>query len=227
MILTIFEDSNDSNVSITNLLKHCYLPDCVRFAGGNRNVCNYVSSLSSNDIGIIYFDVVPDNYNTIRQYNKTKRFIEGLERFDIIPIPCIEYFVIKAFCNDIDIGEIYLSDYRNIYPRYRGRRLNINSFEKYCKSLIDNYSNCFGDKYLINNCRCSKCKSSNLDKITFADKIDLMLSSLPILYNTVLDNADIEPVSYMSVKNYWINLYNNALDNYIRYGYLNFGERID
>lgn len=46
----------------------------------------------------IYLDVVPDNKNTLKEYNKIKEYLDTLRNHKVVilPIPCIEYYFLMS-----------------------------------------------------------------------------------------------------------------------------------
>lgn len=161
----IFEDYKEVNIS--KILKYAYSEDecnsVIDFTGGNGKVLDYLEN-SSEDVIIAFVDIVPDNIKTIGVYKKCKKYSkESGKQIFVIPIPCIEYYAVKALLrsDDVDnaVAEVYNYDkYRLVKYNYRNRKLSLKSFEKYCKSVLYNYSSCLdvNGKFYKVDCKCSK-----------------------------------------------------------------------
>ena len=46
----------------------------------------------------VYLDVVPDNKNTVKEYNKIKEYLDTLRNHKVVilPIPCMEFIKNKV-----------------------------------------------------------------------------------------------------------------------------------
>lgn len=204
MIKFIFEDSDDTPSSV--LLKSSFNGANIEFANGSSRVYRKVLSLrcvSDIDYCIVFFDVAPDNRYTISRY---RRLIEDLNEAEIyfpvyvVPIPCIEYVILKLFCsysyiscsNRIRHLIRYLVEEFNWGIAKAELGLNYNgSIEKVYKFLLANQSmlclrntisdkNKLSGKFYIKDCDCEEryCRLRCIDSLRL--KAERLYTSLPI-----------------------------------------------
>lgn len=216
----IFEDKIESNIS--KLLLKSFDEDVLIFADGNTNIKNVILQLPQDTAAIIFIDVVPDNSELKRVYKELLTVINSdinyKNRFIVLPIPCIEYYVIKAFCNIMpSIEERYKSDYKNIYPKINNRLLRLKSFEKYCKSIVTNYNSCLETKFLIRECGLS-CDCDNA--ISYDEKVIKILSSLPVVLKSKLPKENLQPADLLQIQAELIKLLKDVTELYKEYGYI-------
>lgn len=219
MSLKIILEDNESS-AISQLLKRCFKEDTLIFTNGNKNICKMIKTLSPDISGIIYLDVVPDNKQTITIYNQISKLLEDeayRNRFILLPIPCIEYYVIRAFCNiEPSISQRYTTNYRSLNSM-NGRLLGTRSFESYCKSIVRNYNSCLSNKFLISECD-TVCSCA--DSISYGDKIIEFLRSLPVFINSVLTEELVHHVDLYSIRDELIDMFNKAYKAYVAFGYI-------
>lgn len=135
--MIIFEDGPETNIS--KLLEHCSNVHISResFVSGNYNVVGAIDRV--NDATIAFVDCVPDNEATISNYNSSVlKASEKKGTVLVIPIPCIEYVVIRYLSTKY--GEVQslavvhdLLSFSNYHDGYRK-----SSYETYCKSVLNN-----------------------------------------------------------------------------------------
>lgn len=156
-MIMLFEDKESTGIS--QLLTYAYsktegFEKYVYFANGNRNICNKIKEIRQSykdRIILVYIDVVPGKEETIAAYYDCIDWVKDNkdEYVYIIPIPCIEYYVVKAFF-DKSLLEVQtvtqLRNFRDVKYNYKGKELSTEDFESYCKSVVKNYKSCFKNK---------------------------------------------------------------------------------
>lgn len=134
----MFEDSENA---VPSKFLRLACPTLFEFAGGGRNIRNKLDELySAGEVFLIYMDVVPDNEQTVRQFMQIVKHVRErkYKKVYVIPIPCMEYYIIKAFGDksNVEIQTVLsLSDYGNSELNKKVYRGLCPSFEKYCKQV--------------------------------------------------------------------------------------------
>jgi hypothetical protein len=224
-MVVAFEDNEKS--SISRLLTHAYSMDdkvTLAFLKGNRKIADYIKAIDTSKTAIIYIDVVPDKYETVEEYNRCIKVIcdNKLKGVYVIPVPCIEYFVIKAFLDrknsEVDCVLNGLN-YKLFGKNDRGYKLSTKDFENYCKSVVYNNQNCFrnGGDFYVQDCLCRNggyfetCKKYTLD-----DKACKLVSTLPVFYN--MSKFETNKVNIKDVIEKCVQGYYELADKYVEYG---------
>ncbi len=177
----IFEDSEKSKISDLLLRTDEPIVNSVdSFAKGNDNLKKYIRrALREYNEVLCFVDVVPDNEYTVGLYNNLVRYSLGRELI-IIPIPCIEYVVLKS----VSILPQF-ADNQIIKSVLSFSKYSESSFEVRCKAIInrDDTVRCLskyaGDNsYYLMNCLCDSvldhCSELSLDR-----KCALLYETLP------------------------------------------------
>lgn len=116
MVRLIFEDNENSAVSMC-LLKSCFGSN-IHFSNSCNNIkktYNKLNDIYKNDFFIIFFDMCPDNMDTVGTFNDLYRFVSDKDNVIVIPIICIEYIVLQfLYCNDFLRNESLKPVHRNI-----------------------------------------------------------------------------------------------------------------
>jgi hypothetical protein len=227
-MVVAFEDNEKS--SISRLLTHAYSMDdkvTLAFLKGNRKIADYIKAIDTSKTAIIYIDVVPDKYETVEEYNRCIKVIcdNKLKGVYVIPVPCIEYFVIKAFLDrknsEVDCVLNGLN-YKLFGKNDRGYKLSTKDFENYCKSVVYNYQNCFrnGGDFYLQDCLCQKggqleaCKEYSLD-----EKACKLVCTLPVFYNmSTGDKFETNIVNIKDVIGKRVQEYYELAYKYVEYG---------
>ena len=166
----LFEDNEKSILS--TFLRNAYNEECIIFTNGNYNLSLVLDSVwKSDDFYLVYIDVVPDNSKTIDIYEALLDLVadKGWLNVRIIPIPCIEYYILMELWEKNDTVNCVLN--KGAYKAtdlYRASGACAKSFEKYCKQLVSNTGdNCkrvaslskvspsTRGRYYITDCLCS------------------------------------------------------------------------
>ena len=91
-MIILFEDNPTSPVS------ECLSASCVgesfKFAAGSASLRKVIQTL--NEEVYVYVDVVLDNTETVTTYGELVRTFRRNKSVHIIPIPCIEYYVVQC-----------------------------------------------------------------------------------------------------------------------------------
>lgn len=158
---------------------------------------------------IVQVDVVADNRNTLEVYRDAVLKAKELENVFVIPIPCIEYYFIRAFLGysvPEAVTVITFGDYTKCVKNHRGRRLSTTiDFEHFCKSVVGNYTDCFkSNKFVRVSCLCDNPKTSFCDDaLTLEIKRQRMLNTMPVTTH-VMNKVMLGDVSYI------LNIINNC-----------------
>lgn len=152
----IFYSEDNKDMAVSKLLSQLLN---IEFCGTNSDLCKFVDSNRLTGNFNVYFDVVPDNLELNKAYNslREKQANRGYNNINIIPIPCTEYFVIKALYN-LGVDFIFKYKWLNIVlyytlngitigkpfpPKSLGYKESFRSFEKQCKLVLENCSDIF------------------------------------------------------------------------------------
>lgn len=181
------------------------------------NGCNILT----NDISklhdmICYMDTPADNPSTIENFIEAKRNISSGSNVYLIPIPCTEYFFIKAFIGYTTVESvtaINFLDYRKITRSMYGRKILTSRYEKFCKSIINTNKSCFrhGDFKDI-DCLCNRSDNS-CEELTVRSKRYRYANMFPIaiMPTDIVSNIELIVESAYS-------LYNTMASNFYRAG---------
>ena len=192
MILT-FEDKNTSIISELMLRVYSEHTD-IEFSGGNRSLQDVLDVINQNETYIIYVDVVPDNRNTVELYKKLQEVVRvnKMDNVYLMPIPCIEYYVIKAFCEseDVDIQNVLK---RRAYKDSEFVKITLkgvcNSFEVYCKKVLGHKPDVCkrikkktirSGKFYSTDCICQDSYSKCITSMTLDEKATKLIVNLPV-----------------------------------------------
>lgn len=232
----MFEDKSDS--ALSKLLACAYndtlkseFEKVIIFSDGDRNIRSKLAEYLEGNI-IVYVDVVPDNVHTIEAYKEVEDYVLSsniTDRVIVMPIPCIEYYVIKAFCKfeyDEVKSVIDKQNYRDILYSHRGRRLRVKSFEKYCKSVLNNYLSCFDSGYVYEaDCYCPKVRDNQiLEECICGNQLNkawMVITELPAFVNNDRNiYFKTKSVNLREVKMRLIQEYNKLAENFVEAGYI-------
>lgn len=166
-MIILFEDNPTSPVS------ECLSASCVgesfKFAAGSANLRKVIQTL--NEEVYVYVDVVLDNTETVTTYGELVRTFRRNKSVHIIPIPCIEYYVVQ-YLHDLGLLD-------NKYYDLSSRTFDFKSFidksfgnvphsiETFYKALLNT------SKYICTQYCRGLCKKS------LREKSDLLVSYLP------------------------------------------------
>lgn len=166
-MIILFEDNPTSPVS------ECLSASCVvesfKFAAGSANLRKVIQTL--NEEVYVYVDVVLDNPETVTTYGELVRTFRRNKSVHIIPIPCIEYYVVQ-YLHDLGLLD-------NKYYDLSSRTFDFKSFidksfgnvphsiETFYKALLNT------SKYICTQYCRGLCKKS------LREKSDLLVSYLP------------------------------------------------
>lgn len=221
-MVILFEDKNTSGIS--GLIESAYSGDNYKlyFAGGNENILNTLGN--ERGIGIIYIDVVPDKPSTIYAFNNVYSAVKG-SGLHVIPIPCIEFYMIKTFC-DISKPEIKCliegSNYRMNKSNSKGKALATNDLETYCKSVLKNYRGCYRKKgnFYKYDCFCPSIEDkTDCKEMSITEKGCRLVSNLPVfakMSNNVFTKMNV--VDIAEIEQLCRDEYNNLAQLYMKQG---------
>lgn len=237
-MIMLFEDKITSGIS--KLILHAYSGkdkecSCVYFADGNLNLTNKLEELKENKNIIVYVDVMPDKSSTIAAYKSCRKWVKDANRDDIfiIPIPCIEYYVVKSFF-DKDAKEVRVvvnfEDYRSVPFNSKNKQLSICDFESYCKSVVDNYRGCFRTNgvFYSKDCLCKEVDYlKHCTKISVMNKAWKLILSLPAFVNNENNTFyKTQKVLFSEIENECIDMYNIIAKKYLDYGIIDYIQKL-
>lgn len=185
-MIILFEDNPASPVS------QCLTASCIgesfKFAAGSANLRKVISTLT--DEIYVYVDVVLDNPETVTTYGELVRTFRRNSNVHIIPIPCIEYYVVQ-YLHDLGLlnNKYYVMskrtfDFRSFIDKSFG---NIpHSIESFYKALLNtsryvctrNAKNPGIGVFYKADCDCTQ-HCQGLCGKCLKDKADLLVSYLP------------------------------------------------
>ncbi len=140
---------------------------------------------------VVFMDVTADKPSTIHRYNELVDEISSMSGVYIVPIPCIEYYIIRAFFGYCSIEyetALTFGNYKCITKSFNKLSTNTHNYEKYCKSIVHNYNRCFrDDTFVTQDCSCLNRFDGCFD-LSLKEKTSRLLLSLPVY---LLDTDDI------------------------------------
>lgn len=158
----IFEDGETSTIS--QLLLASLLGTDMRFLNGVGNIVEHLrknADLYKDDFLLIFIDVVPDNPNTVKDYYRvctemlTIRGVDFKKSCYVVPIFCIEYYVLKYANWFLKLQEVteFLTKYNTPFGLQpydtvvsesgvlQSRGNTMKSYENRCKAVLEYLSN--------------------------------------------------------------------------------------
>lgn len=191
-MLTIFEDSKESVIS--NIITKAYIEPNVRFTNGAKNLEVFLDKYTAIDKHVYcYVDVVPDNPKTVDTFISLKAKYVCSSHIHIIPIPCMEYFVLLSLLRFNKVTEEEISNLLYVKTgdsKYTMKCYSDKSFEKYCKRLLNNNKwkcvhNIAVKKGGIgywwgSSCICDYSVSACKEEVYLFDKIAFVISEFPV-----------------------------------------------
>lgn len=146
MYYTIFEDNEHDDIQ--RLFKASYKDTKhLIWSQGSSNIEDEIKSHGVGAEYYVFMDLVPDNPETRKSYDKIKALKSKGYKVIIFPIPCAEYYLIKAL---VGIGLIDETDEikevinREVY--YNSTAIiderdakHITNFERLCKVIVSRF----------------------------------------------------------------------------------------
>lgn len=231
----IFEDNK--NVPISELISYVYGNTNIKvhFSGGNRNLKAKLAEVyNEEDRYTIFFDLVPDNQTAINEYRKLSDYIGEKEygNVTIIPIPCIEYYVLKVIGNREvrEIEEVLnFGQYKSTDLCVNLLRGNCKNFEGFCKKVLAHktaicYRNELGERYgawYKEDCICGEPKPECVPKTRMWKGCSLVVQ-LPVCYlNDDLDECCKQKgINEKNVRDECVKKYKEVEAAFKEYGYI-------
>lgn len=127
-------------IVLSEMLCRCYVNNnnSVLFSNGSELLKDVVNTL--DDDTLLYVDVVPDNIKTMSTYLRLMQHIvyRRMVNIYIIPIPCIEYFVIQGFGDECIEKSIVVNREKYLDTKVAKHNLPLKckTFEKFCKAVM-------------------------------------------------------------------------------------------
>jgi len=143
MTRLLFEDNEASPLSqvLINAYEGKYL---FKFVNGNQmlgpELKRELKSIGKTVDACVYVDVVPDNVNTLGVLKRIIKLVknENLQSVKVVPIPCIEYCLLKTVYGRRGIEYQPEESTRDCsrYKEYCNKMTSKDSLEVYCKFLV-------------------------------------------------------------------------------------------
>lgn len=159
---------------------------------------------------LVFIDLPVDNNSVVDLYiSMVKEIIEYNMPVILIPIPCIEFYAVKAFSNRTEDVQIMLKYglYKNTHTFRNNMSPKKVSFERFCKSL---FSISVGQE-LRGSCLLS---SYGISK----ELEDKLVTTMPAYYKKGAKSEETRVISLISKMH---NLFNEQLRVYNENGYIN------
>lgn len=241
-MIFIFEDHEEDIIS--KFFKKAYSDNIANsfiYAKGNGNIKNIAKQTltMTNDTVVVFFDTIPGNKETWKIYKTLRDMsIQVNYRMIVLPLVCMEYYLIKALKNSqviIDNTGIDICINKDLYFNSplistADDKTMVKNFEKYCKLiLIKNLKacachsgkttvQCYG-AYYINDCLC-EFKDNECCQEKLCSKLKNYLSQFDYVpENSITGNSKI-----LSTEEVWdihrklVQEYNEMVNYYIHSG---------
>ena len=240
MVHLIFEDHKEQPLSQFIMEAYGDFEDkYIHFAGANSRVLRKLTEKwCEQDMYLVYFDVVPDNPSVNEEFEKLIECIDakGYDNVYVFKIPCIEYFVVKAFGEESN-KDMKLLLNKGLYKEtdfYHEHSKGIKSFEKYCKYVASRLmarckrvptireakqDDSLG-KYYCEDCMCRFQVSDTCTECTKEEKASILVSKLPVVLiprslKGKMESITVEEIEKRMKQNWeqyrlWYNFYREA-----------------
>lgn len=97
-MVLLFEDNE--NTPSSQLLKSCLYGKNIYFSNGNHNLATVATELVNKGNSVIIFvDVLVNSIETKQIYNAISKKFKNNEHVLVLPIICIEYYILKMLCS--------------------------------------------------------------------------------------------------------------------------------
>ncbi len=97
-MVLLFEDNK--NTPSSQLLKSCLYGKNIYFSNGNHNLATVATELVNKGNSVIIFvDVSVNSIETKKIYNVISKKFKNDEHVLVLPIICIEYYILKMLCS--------------------------------------------------------------------------------------------------------------------------------
>lgn len=209
----VFEDHESSPVS--QLLLASINGSCFKFSGGVSRLHKTVQEgYNEKDNYYVLLDVVPNNPITIDWYRKLKKSFKGYSNVFLLPIVCIEYYVLHMLVtygyipNSAILQGVVFDFDASVVKAYVGTIGCKESLEKVCKNIVSSLAdlckrntnksdnNIYGLFYR-EDCICDRkfCKEDCNDSLKL--KAERLYCSLPLF--DVVDDKHKEYLSSVGI----------------------------
>lgn len=153
----IFEDSEDSILSIFYRKAFKYNENKIHYTNGNSKILNYILQNDITD-AIVFLDFPTDNKSVFLLYNRLVTKIKG-RNIVVIPIVNSEYYFVKSLPL-----HLYKSDFIDLW-KYNNPSVK---YEHYCKKFIQSSLICTLVDYTEFDCLCidsiSECETATVQQ---------------------------------------------------------------
>lgn len=222
----LFEDGDDS--ILLNFLRKGYIdPSIIKGTYGVGQIKNYIEDIGKEEQIFIFMDLVPDNPITYSEYIKLVTMRNNGYNIMVFPVPCTEYFFIKAFddthiLKHSRITELALK--RGVITNTEVDGEKRKNYEKFCKAILhglvldcaalDNKSERFR-LYYEKDCACDKSYSHCADE-TLVDKAKNVLKEYPCIpAGSKYETHKLSFSECVLIHRKLIDEYNEAVERYI------------
>lgn len=241
-MIFVFEDHEEDIIS--KFFRQAYpndIADRFVYAKGNSNIKGIVNKLLSdtNDTIVVYLDTVPGNKETVKIYRDLQK-ISRREQFRLVvlPVVCMEYYLIKALYDSqvmIEHVGVDICLNKDLYfnsPLIATMEDNtfVKNFEKYCKLiLIKNLKRCachsgkmteecYG-AYYQNDCFCSYTDNACIEELLIKKIIRFIHQFEYIPKGNIISNEiEQNQIEIWDIHRELVYEYNKMVDYYINSG---------
>lgn len=159
-VVYIFEDNE--NMTSSALLKESFNGNNIHFSNGNSMMYRKLRSIyNTSDTFILFLDVVVDNLSTIKLYENLLIKCEDLENVYIVPILCIEYYILKMLDED---KLLFVNQQDEELVKYLVRTFDCNELSKEKQEIKTTLEKRY--KYILNNQLCNCMKNIHIDNVS-------------------------------------------------------------
>lgn len=228
----MFEDAE--YVSISQLILKKYRSDQAIFAGGNANIYNTIKSkCNAEDEIVVLFGISPEILTLLQVFMSERSKVMDSEYKNVffVPIPCIEYFVLKEFAYEyLDNQTKDILDFKIHYKEYNQYK-KIKSFEHVCKHLLDVSIDCLSTKvdepdFYIQDCDCTSCNHKFM-KGSLNQKAERLTGILPVHIITVEKSTNNQNDYLNSLQEKYIESYNKWVKKSLQKGLIKWDTSIN
>lgn len=175
-------------------------------AGCDKIAATLLANYNKNDTFYIFYDLSPNNKETVDGYTNLVEFVECYDNVYVFPIICIEYIVLKILdryncllpnknTKDLVDGIIKDFDWDKVSTQHKMDTYIGSSLEHACKHILNSQrmrcmlnvntlesNNTVNGKYYLSNCDCDRkfCKLNCCDSRTL--KAERLTLTLPICH---------------------------------------------
>ncbi|MDO5150612.1 MAG: hypothetical protein Q4D76_14675 [Oscillospiraceae bacterium] len=197
-MVLLFEDN--PNTPSSRLFKSCLFGDNIYFSNGNHNLAAVAANLANEGNSVIVFvDVSVNSIKTKMVYNALAKRFKDDEHILVLPIICIEYYILRMLCNHgfLDFVQFQTKEMQSLLQNFvvdiTGEPID-KSLEKQYKHIlseIGNKKHCYINRMANNgmrgrfymcDCPCTESHCTDYKKASIGYKAESLYSTLPVFF---------------------------------------------